>query len=508
MSEFHRFLVVDWSANNTPKTGSDSIWIADADCQNRDIKVFNPATRSAAMEYLEAAVQQTVDLGQRLFAGFDFAFGYPADSAFLPGKGAWRDMWKFLHEQIEDHDDNLNNRFEIGGKLNRLLGSEEGPFWGHPHQHEGKYEGLGAKKPDYKKLGISEKRQIDDLVTTAQPVWKLAYTGSVGSQALLGIARLQKLRTGPFGKHIAIWPFETRFAEDLSKPVIVGELYPSLFEVSPEKGEIKDAAQVRTVAEQFCEFVANNRFAELLDGPRNQLDGVRDAAVSHEAWMVGFADKPVIGKASGKTEYDYVRDPEEIYRQSFATVEGEASLDALPKEMRPVATRLIHSCGMIDIVDDLEFSNDAVRSGIAALNAGKPIYCDVEMVKAGIIGKFLPDDVKVTCTLNDKQVPEHARNIGNTRSAAAVDLWDELEGSIVVIGNAPTALFRLLEKIQEGAPKPELVIGIPVGFVGAVESKQALAENRFGLEFITVHGRRGGSAMASSVVNALAGGLR
>lgn len=204
---------------------------------------------------------------------------------------------------------------------------------------------------------------------------------------------------------------------------------------------------------------------------------------------------------------DYIKDPAEIYRQSFATVEREAGLDGLPLEMRPIATRLIHSCGMIDAIDDLEFSKHAVSAGKDALMNGCPVYTDVEMVKTGIIERLLPAENKLICTLNDEPVPDHAKAIGNTRSAAAVDFWNNLEGSIVVVGNAPTALFRLLERIEEGASKPALIIGIPVGFIGAVESKQALSQNTLGIEFITVHGRRGGSAMASSVLNALAGGL-
>ena len=204
---------------------------------------------------------------------------------------------------------------------------------------------------------------------------------------------------------------------------------------------------------------------------------------------------------------DYIKDPAEIYRQSFATVEHEAGLGDLPCDMRPVATRLIHSCGMIDVIDDLEFSESAIKNGKAALLSGCPIYTDVEMVKAGIIERLLPSENKLLCTLNDERVPSHAKAIGNTRSAAAVDFWEDIEGAIVVIGNAPTALFRLLERIEDCAPKPALVIGIPVGFIGAVESKQALSANTSDLDFITVHGRRGGSAMASSVLNALAGGL-
>lgn len=201
--------------------------------------------------------------------------------------------------------------------------------------------------------------------------------------------------------------------------------------------------------------------------------------------------------------YDYIRDPAEIYRQSFATVEREANLASIPENMRPIATRLIHSCGMIDIIEDLSFSENAVDAGMKSLLAGKSIFADVEMVKSGIIEKFLPANNPLVCTLNEECVPDHSAKIKNTRSAAAIDLWDDLQGSVVVIGNAPTALFRLLERIQEGAAKPALVIGIPVGFIGASESKQALAQNDLGIEYITVRGRRGGSAMASSVLNAL-----
>ena len=201
---------------------------------------------------------------------------------------------------------------------------------------------------------------------------------------------------------------------------------------------------------------------------------------------------------------DYIRDPAEIYRQSFATVEREVDLSTLSPEMQKVATRLIHSCGMIDILDDLAYSQDAAQAGVAALQNGAAVYCDVEMVKSGIIERNLPAPSRTVCTLNDPRAAHFGKKLDNTRSAAGVDFWDELGGSICVIGNAPTALFRLLERLDEGAEKPALIIGIPVGFIGAAESKEELSANSRGSEFITVKGRRGGSAMASSVVNALA----
>jgi precorrin isomerase len=201
----------------------------------------------------------------------------------------------------------------------------------------------------------------------------------------------------------------------------------------------------------------------------------------------------------------YIRDGAEIYRQSFAMIRSEANLDKLPADFNSVAVRLIHASGMIDIVNDLDYSIDAVRVGRQALAAGAPILCDAQMVANGVTRKRLPVNNQVICTLPDPQVPELAAQLENTRSAAALELWRPyLAGSVIAIGNAPTALFRLLEMLDEGAPKPALILGFPVGFVGALESKAALAADSRGIPFLTIHGRRGGSAMAAAAVNALA----
>lgn len=216
--------------------------------------------------------------------------------------------------------------------------------------------------------------------------------------------------------------------------------------------------------------------------------------------------KTIATMTDGK--YDYLKNPADIYALSFKTVRDEADLSDLTDAEGEVAIRLIHACGMPDIVNDLRFSKDAVSAGRAALKAGAPIFVDATMVGAGIINRHLTDN-QIICTLNDDGVSDDANTRETTRSAAAVDRWQErLEGAVVAIGNAPTALFRLLELIETGAPKPALVLGFPVGFVGAAESKQALVESELGVEFIALQGRRGGSAMAAAAVNALAAGLR
>ncbi len=214
--------------------------------------------------------------------------------------------------------------------------------------------------------------------------------------------------------------------------------------------------------------------------------------------LINQTEKPI-------QEYieNYLKDGKEIYRQSFATIRAETRLELLPPELEKVAVRLIHACGMTDIVSDLDFSENAATLGRNALNRGAKILCDAQMVAYGVTRSRLPQNNQVICTLNQPEVQDIAARIANTRSAAGIELWQsDLEGAVVAIGNAPTALFHLLELIDQGFPRPALILGFPVGFVGAIESKVALSKS--GLPFITLHGRRGGSAIAAAAINALA----
>jgi precorrin-8X/cobalt-precorrin-8 methylmutase len=201
--------------------------------------------------------------------------------------------------------------------------------------------------------------------------------------------------------------------------------------------------------------------------------------------------------------HSYVRDGAEIYRRSFATIRAEADLSALPPDVAQVAVRMIHACGQVDLVDDIGFSPGVVAAARAALRAGAPILCDAAMVASGVTRARLPADNAVVCTLRDPRVPALAEQLGTTRSAAALELWrDRLDGAVVAVGNAPTALFHLLDMLDAGAPRPAAVLGIPVGFIGAAESKDALAATD--LEHLVVRGRRGGSAITAAALNALA----
>lgn len=205
------------------------------------------------------------------------------------------------------------------------------------------------------------------------------------------------------------------------------------------------------------------------------------------------------------TDYDYIRNGNAIYERSFAIIREEADLSAFAEDQADIAIRMIHACGLVEAAAHFRFSPDFVSAARGALLAGKPILCDAKMVAHGVTRARLPAANAVICTLRDPRTPDIARSIGNTRSAAALDLWAEhMDGALVAIGNAPTALFYLLEMLEKGAPRPAAIIGMPVGFVGAAESKDALEVSTLGIPYAIVKGRMGGSAMTAAAVNAVA----
>jgi len=207
------------------------------------------------------------------------------------------------------------------------------------------------------------------------------------------------------------------------------------------------------------------------------------------------------------TPRDYIKDPAEIYRQSFAIIEEEAELAALPRWLQPVARRMIHACGMTDLAADLAWHGDPIDAARDALKLAAPILCDAQMVASGIIRDRLHGN-EIVCLIGDPRVADLARDLGTTRSAAQVELWrDRLAGAVVAIGNAPTALYHLIEVIEAGGPKPAALFAFPVGFVGAQESKDDLIAANLAIPYLTLRGRRGGSAIAAAAINALQDGL-
>jgi precorrin-8X/cobalt-precorrin-8 methylmutase len=514
---FDAYLMVDWSAAAVPATGADSIWIASAERRGGalpPVGLENPRTRGAAAALLADRLSDLAARDRVTLVGFDFAFGYPAGFARrLRGDGAdWRGVWKEIAARIRDADDNANNRFEVAAALNERISGGPFPFWGCPAAAVGPL--LSPRKPAGFDDGLAEYRLCDRAAGGAHPVWKLAYPGCVGSQTLLGIAHLHALRHHPWLADVArVWPFETGLRA-LERPgpggwrVLFAEIYPSIFDSRAIAHEVKDARQVQAVIEHLSGLDQTGRLAPLFAGPEAMSADQRRAVETEEAWILGTATagRSRRAEAPPAPRHEYIRDPDEIYRRSFATIRAETELSDLPRDIEPLAVRLIHAAGDPSIVADLAWSERAVAAARQALAAGAPILVDTEMVAAGIIRARLPAANAVVCTLGEPGVKDAARTAGTTRSAAAVDLWRErLAGAIVAIGNAPTALFRLLELLDTGAPPPAVILGFPVGFVGAAESKEALIACGAGVPFVTTRGRRGGSAFAAAAVNALAG---
>jgi len=515
---FDAYVMVDWSASSAPKTGADSIWICVLERQGTGlapVRLTNPPTRCEAVEFLADLLSDMIARDRVTLVGFDFAFGYPAGFArrLSPQAPDWRSVWKEIDARVRDGDDNFSNRFEVAAALNAKVSGRAFPFWGCPEAATGPH--LGTHKPaGYGAEPLSELRIADAWSSGPQPVWKLFYPGSVGGQTLLGIPCVHALRHHPWLAEAArIWPFETGL-QAMERPGLDGwrllfaEVYPSMISFEVLDGEVKDAAQVRSVAHYLAGLDTEGNLAPLFAGPPDLDDRQRAAVETEEAWILGIETAGTRSRArpAPESRYEYVRDPQEIYRRSFAAIRTVVDGDALPDDIEPLAVRLVHACGEPEIIRDLAFSEGAAAAGQQALAVGAPVLVDAEMVAAGIIRDRLPAANAVVCTLNEPGVAGAAREHHITRSAAAVDLWrPRLEGAVVAIGNAPTALFRLLELIDGGAGRPALILGFPVGFVGAAESKEALIGHPAGVPYVSLRGRRGGSAFAAAAVNALAG---
>jgi precorrin-8X/cobalt-precorrin-8 methylmutase len=500
---FDAYVMVDWSAESRPKTGADSIWWT---CLERgpngleERASANPPTRAEAESQLADLLSDLAARGLTVLCGFDFNFGFPQGFAGRIGAKDWRAVWRRLAAEIKDSDDNSNNRFAVAAELNHAVSGRAAPFWGRPAAAE--CATLAATRGDF--AGLPERRLAETRVTHAKPVWQLAYAGAVGSQTLTGIPRLERLRRHPWLAEVTrVWPFETGLQPLVKSSdwrIVLAEVYPGLLPYKPVDGQIKDRVQVDMLARHFAQADAEGRLSAMFAGDPTLSPSERAIVETEEGWILGVtvADRVDI--------HDWIKDPAAIYAESFATIRREVDLDAVPEALRDVVVRVIHACGMTDIAADLAWSEGAAEAGRAALAAGKPILVDAEMVAHGIITRKLPKSNRIVCTLNDPSVAPAAKALGTTRSAMAVELWRPLlDGAVIAVGNAPTALFHLLELMEEGAPRPALILGFPVGFVGAAESKEALIQS--GLPFIALRGRRGGSAMAAAAVNALAGGL-
>lgn len=283
MPLFTHALAVDWSANNKPNRGQNSIWVAEAGQQ-----AVNIFTRHACLNYLKARILRALETDERLIIGLDFAFGYPAGiSKIITGQADWQTLWSYIAAQITDTPKNESNRFEVGGHLNACIGLGDGPFWGHPWQHKNRYAQLDMYAPKDLPPSFQDKRIVETRMPKAQSTFKLSGIGSVGSQTLLGIAALHRLISNKeIGPHIAVWPFETHLSGNFSKPITLAEIYPSAHNVDYSLHKTPDAAQVMSVARDLSQW---NRTGALEDklSAFGLSDCQRALVIKEEGWILG-----------------------------------------------------------------------------------------------------------------------------------------------------------------------------------------------------------------------------
>jgi precorrin-8X/cobalt-precorrin-8 methylmutase len=291
---FDRYIAVDWSANDKPKGGKDSIWLAEAAAAGGQITALNIRTRFEAMTVLRKRLAEAIDLGERTLVGFDFPFGYPAGaSSVLTGGDGWQALWELLSREIVDNEKNKSNRFVVADQMNERLADVGPKFWGCPAGAAGDH--LSTKKDGVRFGNIAEFRQTERLAKGAKSVWQLHYNGCVGSQCLLGLAWLEKLRHDThLGPYVSVWPYETDFERSISKPIILAEIYPSFGLKLDATIAIKDQAQVEAQVRLFQAFDQSGRLAELLSFPPGVDQAWRGTAVTEEGWILGVGHEALL----------------------------------------------------------------------------------------------------------------------------------------------------------------------------------------------------------------------
>ncbi len=380
---FDAYIVVDWSANSAPKTGADSVWyccLERRDGQLMPLQLANPPTRRQATAELADLLSDLIARDCHAIVGFDFSLGFPAGFAarLRPNAPNWLSVWKEIAGRIRDSDDNANNRFEVAAALNERISGGAFPFWGCPDGEA--RPNLGKTKPHgFNGGGLTELRMTERGIPGPQPVWKLHYQGSVGSQTLTGIPCVFSLRHHPWlADATRIWPFETGLGplekrNTIGRRLVFAEVYPSMIAPRVPSGDIKDAVQVRALADHFAQLDGADALAPLFAGPDglNAMD--RHVVETEEGWILGVQTmaKDAGSSVAAKSRYSYIRTPQEIYRRSFETIRSEARLEDLPADVEPLAVRLIHACGMPDIVADLAFTPGAASRGAGRSASGR-----------------------------------------------------------------------------------------------------------------------------------------
>ncbi len=502
---FDSFLMVDWSAAARPVTGANSVWWALLRPEAGLVARANPPTRMAAMDAISRLLAEETAAGRRVLAGFDFPFGYPEGAAArLAGRPGWRALWAMLAEALPETPDNANDRFRLAARLNAAW-EAPGPFWGYPGPRA--QAGLPCRKPAGWGGTLPAEWRVAERIARsgrgAKPksVWQLSGAGSVGSQALTGIAALERLRRRPgiVGQAV-VWPFETGLAPPRA-PICLAEVYPSLVPADPAPGEVTDAAQVRALAARLSAIDAEGGLGALFEARALEDAGARRAVAAEEAWILGAGAADRLAPAAP------ARIGGEAARaRAAADLRAATRLDHLPAALHPLALAVVAASGRPETADRLVWSEGAGEAGRAALAAGAPVLTDCPMVATGLARAGLPAGNPTICTAENPRLPRLAAERGLAPAAAAVDLWaDRIGGAVVAIGTEAAALARLHRRLLGGWPRPALVLAFPVGFDGAAVAKAALAAESRGTAFVALRGRAGGAPLAVAAVRALAG---
>lgn len=566
---FDTFIMVDWSAANVPRLGRDSIWLCRRDAEGETLvnAPTRYATKELIGQWLTAAGERRVLLGFDFPFGYPAGFAARLGLSGPPWRAVWDEFGALIEDDKENRNNRfdvaeaLNRRVSGGGFP--FWGCPKAPTRTHlSGKHHRRHDSDGLAERRLVDLHIPSAQPCWKLLG-AGSVGGQALTGIPVARALRDDPRWRgRTQVWPFetGLHppdeaqivmAEVYPslWAVKLAPDETKDAAqvravagyfavrdrAGEL-PALFHGNPgltptqrEQVECEEAwtlgvtaARQRPIAvpTEITQASANTPPALSQIALRSPLrplgrrgqgevgesEALADAHLTLPSPCDGPLPLPPKRRRGNDSDFHYLRNPAAITRKSLAIVRAEADLARFPPLLRGVAARIAHAAGDVTILVDLAFSAKAARVGKAALQAGAPILVDSGMVMAGISRERLPAVSEIICFLRDPAIQEMAAAQGTTRSAAAVELWrPHLDGAVVAIGNAPTALFRLLEILAEGGAKPALILGFPVGFVGAAEAKSALAAFGNEIEFITLHGRRGGSAIAAAAVNALAG---
>lgn len=524
MAIFDSYIVIDWSAAATPKIGADSIWLG-IKTPSQPLTLYNPATRHQAMAIIKSHAQQAIATNTRLLIAIDIGLSYPIgfDRLMPPeyskNSPPWRILWDYFADNITDDEHNHNNRHDVLNNLNKIIAEHtgQGIFWGNNNKHHyTHFPNKKIRRDDIAEYRFCETQCKKQGKSRPQSQFQCSGIGAVGGQSALGLYHLAQLQRDPeITDHIAIYPYEniTHLGGARQKNITLSETYLSLFHNNNfhanSTHDIKDARQCEDFLTHITALDQQGGLLPMMLAPLH-FDTLHVAPpaqhqiLHHEGWILGLDPQH---RQSPTHQQHYIHTPQAIYDRSFNIINTHIGND--DKLAHIIKQRMIHAIGDASIADDIIIDGDIIGTFQHLYDKDLKIFCDCQMLTHAIIKSTLPPHHRLICNIDDARTAHIAQQQNITKSMAQVELWrdadpkNSLKDSIVVIGNAPTALFTLLEMIKQSPQHtPKAIIALPVGFVGAAEAKYALTLQS-PCPYITLLGARGGSAVAGAALNAI-----